>query len=240
MTDSFDVCMGAHVICKFTNTSQECIVTETTIGDLQALGGVENEPAGFATAAVPLRSGDAADSIFLASFIPLSEGSRWPGDLDHYIQPLPVKENESGQLVADTSVTCADGEDTGCLAWRAGPELLEQAPTAAEVTTDRRIGRRRRASRHLYHDIGSGVPRTIRAFDWTDSDALANEYDLWDGFDIPYVAGDTTSEAPHARWRATPSTRRFRSHEQTSSTPTCRPAAWTSTSWRATSSTAIR
>ena len=164
VTDSFDVCMAGHVICKFTNTSQECPVLETTIGDLHALGGVENEPVGFATAAVPLRSGDTADSIFLASFIPLSEGSRWPGDLDHFIQPLPVKENDEGQLVADTSVTCADAEDTGCLAWRAGTEILGQAPAAGEVATDRRIGLAENERRVTYTtDLGSGVPRTIRA-----------------------------------------------------------------------------
>ena len=90
VTDDFSVCMDSHVICKFTNTSQECPENVTAIGDLKALGGVENEPVGFATAAVPLRTGDAEDSIFLASFIPLSEGSRWPGEIDHYILPLPV------------------------------------------------------------------------------------------------------------------------------------------------------
>jgi hypothetical protein len=196
VTDGFSICMGSHVVCKFTNVNQDCPPNSQAIGDLKALGGVENEPVGFATAAVPLRTGDAEDSIFLASFIPLSEGSRWPGDLDHYVLPLPVVENDVGQLVADPSVTCTDADDTGCLAWRAGTELLEQAPTSSQVATDRRIGLGEDQRRVTYTThTGTGVPRTIRAFNWSASDALANEYDLWDGFNIPYVPNDTTSEA---------------------------------------------
>ena len=122
---------------------------------------------------MPLRSRDTADSIFLASFIPLAEGSRWPGNLDHYILPLPVVENDDGQLVPDPSVTCADGEDTGCLAWRAGTEILEQAPTAGEVATDRRIGltenerrvtyTRRHRQRSAAHDPRLRLERLRRA-----------------------------------------------------------------------------
>jgi hypothetical protein len=197
VTGTFDICMGSHVICKFTNTNEECIAADNAIGDIKAIGGVEGEPAGFATAAVPLQSSEAEDSLLLASFIPLEDGhSRWPGMIDHFIAPLPLTENDVGQLVPDSSFACADDEDTGCAAWRASTAILDQAPAAAEVTSDRRIGLAETERRVTYTThTGTGVPRTIRPFDWSVSDDIAVERDLWDGFNIPHVKNDATSEA---------------------------------------------
>ena len=198
-TPGFSVCPGSHVICKFTNEGgdDECVTSANAIGDLQVFGGVQTETSAFSTAAVPLQSADAPDSIFLTSFIPLADEARWPGNLDHFVLPLPLVENADQQLVPDFSVACADDDDTSCLAWRAGDQLLTQSPTAAEVTSDRRIGLDADERRVTYTNAASGdaVPRTIRALDWAPTDALSDEYDLWNGLGLSYTAGDTTSEA---------------------------------------------
>ena len=197
-TPDFSICRGAHVICQFTNEGgeEECVESANAIGDLQVFGAVQPDNVAFATGAVPVQSADAADSMFMASFTPLADVSRWPGNVDHFILPLPVIENADGQVVPDSSQTCAGEEDTACLAWRAGDEILDQAPTPATVGGDRRIGDGIGERRITYTqgESGTALPRSIRAFDWAVSDSIADEHDLWNAFGLSYVANDPTSE----------------------------------------------
>ena len=87
---------------------------------------------------------------------------------------------------------CADQEDTSCLAWRAGEEILAQAPTPPRCSRDRQDRQRRHRAPGDLHPgrVVDLVPRVIRAFDWSASDAPADEYDLWDGFGLSYTVGD--------------------------------------------------
>jgi Tfp pilus tip-associated adhesin PilY1 len=112
------------------------------------------------------------------------------------VQPLPVTENADGDLLPDRSRLCTGAEDTACLAWNAAAELLEQAPDTDEVLVDRRIGTGVAERRVTYTKAAAGnaVPREIRAFDYTTSDPVADERDLWQGMAVDFVAGDSSSE----------------------------------------------
>jgi hypothetical protein len=200
-TDAFELCSGGHVLCRFINhagqeSDEVCLESENAIGDLQVLGGVESETVSFTTAAAPVSAADAPDSIFLASFMPIADESRWPGTVDHFVQPLPVVADAEGDLLPDRSRLCAGPEDTACLAWDAAVEILTQAPDASAVLADRQIGLAATERRVTYTQGASGatVPRPLRAFDYDDADAPADEYDLWLGMDIAFVSGDTESE----------------------------------------------
>ncbi len=199
-TDDFELCHGMRAICRFTNqgdhdNQETCLGTATAIGDLRVLGGAVSGVS-FTAAAVPGSAAPGSDSIFLASFVPIADQSRWAGTVDHFIQPLPVIENADGNLVPDRSHVCADAEETSCLAWDAAAEILEQSPDASEVASDRRIGTSAAERRVTYTQaaVGDGVPLNVRAFDYSDSDARADEHDLWQGMGLPFLAGDASSE----------------------------------------------
>jgi Neisseria PilC beta-propeller domain len=196
----FDLCQDGHVICRFTNNGGPgtgvCLESDHAIGDLQALGGLSPDRVSFTTAAVSAPGGGSADSIFLASFVPIADQSRWAGTVDSFVQPLPVIANAEGNLVPDQSRVCADAEDTACLAWDAGVEILDQAPDATEVATDRRIGMTATERRVTYTQAVSGdsVPRSIRPFDYSDVDPVTDERDLWLGMGIAFEEGEPDSE----------------------------------------------
>ena len=240
-TDAFELCRGMRAICRFTNQAnpdadEVCLETESAVGDLRVLGGVASEVS-FAAAAAPANIPGGSDSIFLASFVPIADQSRWPGTVDHFIQPLPVIENDDGNLVPDRSHFCADADETSCLAWDAAAEILEQAPDSTQVESDRRIGTAPTDRRVTYTQaaVGDAVPRTVRPFDYSDSDARADEHDLWQGLGIAFVAGDASSEdaarsvarhvirgtlAPSERWRS-PTPKPERAGRSPTSSATC-------------------
>ena len=105
------------------------------------IGGLERQARSFATAAVPSVVGSSAENVYLTSFSPTEDGiDLWPGRLDAYKKPVPLVD-VAGQKVADRSKTCVDPDnDQNCLAWAAADKLLDQAPNAVEVETDRRLG----------------------------------------------------------------------------------------------------
>jgi outer membrane protein assembly factor BamB len=188
-----------RAICRFTNqadpeSDELCLATADAIGDLRVLGGAAGEVS--FTGALPVAAGGGSGSIFLASFTPIADQSRWPGTVDHFVAPLPVIENDDGSLVPDRGRRCSDPEERSCLAWDAGAELLDQAPDTTEVASDRRIGAAAFERRVTYTRAAAGdaVPRAISAFDYSDADTVADERDLWQGMGIAFVVGDAASE----------------------------------------------
>jgi hypothetical protein len=155
---------------------------------------VNLETATFATAAVPTAENSTQDSIALTSFLPLADSSVWPGTVNHFVQPIPFVVDGQGLFRPDPSVTCNQTRTTGCLAWEAGARLLQQAPDPTEVLSDRQIGELPLERRVTYSQAAAGtvVPRSIRPFDYP---AAADEFDLWNGFGLPFTQGNPTSEA---------------------------------------------
>ena len=181
LTDSFSLCTGGHVICEFTNTTgpeEICLESENAIGDLQVLGGVESRNVSFTEQTVAPLQADAPDSIFLSSFVPIADRARWPGAMDHFVAPLPVVEVAPDRFLPDKSVTCASPDDTACLAWEAAKKILSQAPDSLSVAGDRQIGPSPFQRRVTYSQdsIDDSVPSKIRAFDYSVSDAVADEW----------------------------------------------------------------
>ncbi len=107
----------------------------------EILGELRRQARTFATAAVPSVVGSSSENVYLTSFSPTEDGvSLWPGRVDSYKKPVPLV-NVAGQQVPDRSKVCADPDnDDNCLAWSAADKLLDQAPDAAEVVSDRRLG----------------------------------------------------------------------------------------------------
>ena len=197
LTGSFSLCSGSHVICQFTNTgvsAEACVAADNAIGDLQIFGGIQTSEVSFSSATVPVTQADAPASVYLASFTPVADQSRWPGNVDSFVQPLPLVEDADGNLIPDRSAVCSGPDDTACLAWQAGEKLLAQAPV--DASSDRQIGLQPTERRVTYTKDGGGglVPREIRAFDYTASDDLLDEYDLWQGLGLTFIQGNATSE----------------------------------------------
>ena len=204
-TPDFSICQGAHVICKFTNEGGDdvCLESANALGDLQVSCGVQVQAENVASPRRRSRCpADSADSIFLASFTPIADQSHWPGTVDHFVQPLPVVENERRQATWCPTRARSAPTTTTPAAWPGTPasEILTQAPDAAEVATDRRIGmgadeRRVTYTQGCRRRRGAAHDPRLRL---RDSDAIADERDLWTGMGISFIAGDPTRRASPA------------------------------------------
>lgn len=86
------------------------------------LGKIKEEAAAFASAAVPTVQANIIDKIYLSSFVPLNDSAVWPGHLDTFLKPLPLKKDGSG--LPDTNEKCVpfatDQTQSGCWAWDGG------------------------------------------------------------------------------------------------------------------------
>jgi hypothetical protein len=178
----FETCSGTPQSIR---SGDGVIVASTRDELVEALEGllevVNLEPATFATGAVPTGQSDAEDTVALTGFQPLEASSVWPGAINQFVRPLALVSDGQGGLRPDTSKVCGGSITTGCLAWNAGIEIRDQAPTLAEVATDRMIGTRPDQRRVTYTVAGTGVPLQTRPFDYP---ATADEQDLWDGLGL--------------------------------------------------------
>ncbi len=172
------------------------------------LGQIREQAAAFASAAVPQVQANATDKIFLSSFTPVQSAGYWAGRLDAFLKPLPL--DVKGQ--PDRSVVCNASVKAGCFLWDAGdvqaghrgglgvyaPErLLLQAPHSPELepiapwdATKLQLGLASDERRLVYSQFSEAGNRRLFTFPVTN----AQKYDLWNGFGIPFIAGDLASE----------------------------------------------
>lgn len=96
---------------------------------------VKSQSRSFASAAVPQAQVNVDDKVYLTSFMPLQGRSIWPGRLDAYLRPVPLREQDvvlpdgtiETRLVPDPTKGCSPGDESECHIWNAGEELLLQA-----------------------------------------------------------------------------------------------------------------
>ncbi len=102
---------------------------------------VSTETRSFSSAAVPSVQAEEADKIYLSSFVPTLDSPIWPGRMDAFLRPLPLKEvvGENGEinLIPDASIECSSSVESSCHLWNVNdPEnydtLLDQLPAAAQ------------------------------------------------------------------------------------------------------------
>ncbi len=135
----------------------------------------------FASAAVPSAQAEIADAIFLTSFIPVEDASVWDGHLDAFLRPLPLLDGKP-----DETTPCSAEVTARCHLWDAGGELVEQAPTQAEVDVGTfKLGTGADERRVYYAQEGTaGSPNPRLLFLPPASDA--DRFDLWEGMQIPF------------------------------------------------------
>ncbi len=101
---------------------------------------IQGEQRAFGATAPPTGQAELAGRLFLSGIVPLSDTAVWPGHLDMYRRPLPLRDVD-GNKIPDRTAVCASPSDTGCRAWDAGEALLTQAPSEADVVAgDLKIG----------------------------------------------------------------------------------------------------
>ena len=99
---------------------------------------IKAESKSFASASIPAIQSTAADKIYLSSFIPLPGQSVWPGEIDVFRKPLPLKEGRP-----DVERKCVDPSDTSlvrqsaCHLYEVGDLLTKrQTPTIEDLNAD--------------------------------------------------------------------------------------------------------
>ena len=101
----------------------------------QIANAIKSQSRSFASAAVPQAQVNVDDKVYLTSFMPLLGESVWPGRLDAYLRPVPLREQDvilpdgsiETRLVPDPTKGCLPGDDAECHLWNSGAELLLQA-----------------------------------------------------------------------------------------------------------------
>ncbi len=156
------------------------------------VGSITEEPTTFSAASLPSAQSGTLDSVFLASFLPLSKEPTWPGTLVHAVRPIPLSGIET---LDDCPAVTEDEPIEECFAWEAGEEMLGQLDGIGSGEDMRRIY----WSRELEPDA---IPQDLQLLalpedDGTDA-ALELRYNLWDGLGIGYVVDDEASEAAAA------------------------------------------
>ncbi len=153
-------------------------------------------PAAFATASVPSVQAEAADKVFLSDFTPVAERSNWIGRVNAFLKPVPINEDNE----PDTSRICPpdDLEDptddpSACLLWEAGDVIVNNQINPGDPIGDL-VGQRR----VYYAEFDGGVPRRRHFFEETvaGSTPLAQEFDLWRGFDLDFDPLDSATHDP--------------------------------------------
>ncbi|MEM7480608.1 MAG: PilC/PilY family type IV pilus protein [Acidobacteriota bacterium] len=103
--------------------------------------GIRREAQSFASAAVPQSQANSADKIFLSSFLPVAGAEVWPGTIDAYLRPLPLKDqtvtlpNGTTEVrqVPDRDERCSASRQSACRLWDGGEQLLLQAPSESQL-----------------------------------------------------------------------------------------------------------
>ena len=155
---------------------------------------IKVEARSFAAASVPTVQNESSDLIFLSSFTPLPNKALWPGRVDAFRKPLPLRDDDTPDFERD----CEQFQlQSGCHLWDAAAELVGQAPIDADLASsppDYKIGEGLDRRRILYgqRHLSDSVPVDLRLF--VPPTDLLDEIDLWDGLGINVTLGDTTSE----------------------------------------------
>lgn len=130
---------GAEDSAFFPSTQNQLVEALT-----QILNEIRGEARSFAAAAVPQAQANVQDKIFLASFLPFKGLTLWPGVLDAYLRPLPLRDvtvtlpdgtTEQRQVPDRTEVCPGGDDDTACRLWDAGEVMLAQGATTAQLDT---------------------------------------------------------------------------------------------------------
>ena len=164
-------CPGVHDTAFFPNTSSQLSAALVRI-----LNEIRGEARSFAAAAVPQAQANADDKIFLASFLPFKGLPLWPGSLDAYLRPLPLKDvvvtlpdgSTETRKVPDRDRVCpGNADDTACRLWDAGEEMLQQGASDTQLgTQDYNLGQNDNQRRVFYSsDSGTNeVPEDRKPF----------------------------------------------------------------------------
>ncbi len=162
---------------------------------------VKSQSRSFASAAVPQAQVNVDDKVYLTSFMPLDGESIWPGRLDAYLRPVPLREQDvvlpdgtiETRLVPDPTEDCGPSDDAQCHLWNAGEELLLQAAEDTQLldlglggdgTLNLGNGERRR---RVYYSIDRRnfiIPDRRRFFKLTDANSDGLWRDMLYGMDI--------------------------------------------------------
>jgi hypothetical protein len=113
----------------------------------QILRLVTTQSSAFSAAAVPSVQSDVQNKVVLSTFLPVT-GPIWPGSIQAYLAPVPVKPKSvvlpDGTTVTrdlpDPTQTCPGPKppagSVACLVWDAAVQLLTQAATKAQILAD--------------------------------------------------------------------------------------------------------
>ncbi|HEX9940464.1 MAG TPA: PilC/PilY family type IV pilus protein, partial [Thermoanaerobaculia bacterium] len=148
---------------------------------LKILGQIRQEARAFASAAVPSVQAIVEDKVFLTNFTPLDGKAVWDGHVHSFLKPIPV-----------TVDGRPDANHPNHL-WDAG-EVMRTIQVSADPLGSGANQRR------VYYSRDSGdslLMTTRRLLDPTQKNVTPDDVrrDLWRAFEIPFVQGDTTTEA---------------------------------------------
>jgi hypothetical protein len=150
----------------FPTTKEELIDAIAGIGSK-----IRGDARSFAAAAVPQGQANVSDKIYLASFFPLEDSPLWPGALDSYLRPLPLRTitiplpggGTEERQVPDRGVECTADSVSKCRIWDAADELLEQAPTADQILARQYNFGLAADERRVYYSVEAATPGTVPA-----------------------------------------------------------------------------
>ncbi len=194
----------------------------------QIANAVKSQSRSFASAAVPQAQVNVDDKVYLTAFMPLAEESIWPGRMDAYLRPVPLRTQDvvlpdgsiETRLVPDPTQSCGPTDESQCHIWNAGDELLLQAADDNELLDptpfggavgdgyDRGIGGSGtlnlgtgELNRRVYYAVDRDdfqLPDQRRFFKLDASDSDALWQDMVYGLDL-CVPGDVTCETGAGR-----------------------------------------
>lgn len=150
----------------FPTTKEELIEAIAGIGSK-----IRGDARSFAAAAVPQGQANVSDKIYLASFFPLQASPLWPGALDAYLRPLPLRPitvplpagGTEERLVPDRGATCTEDSVSRCRIWDAADELVEQAPTNDQILARQYNLGLEADERRVYYSVEDATPGTVPA-----------------------------------------------------------------------------
>ncbi len=164
---------------------------------------IKAEARSFASASVPTVQNETSDKIYLSSFTPLPDAAVWPGRIDAFRKPLPLRDDDT----PDFGRPCTSSRQAACHLWNAGEVLRGQAPTPADADLGNfKLGLGSGQRRVLYgREADPAVPTPLRLFRPPVTLGEA-EYDLWRGLGIVPAAtelGDLSTAEETAAAAAT-------------------------------------
>ncbi len=163
-TQTFDLCPGPIIA-----TNKEALVAALE----NIFEQVNSDRASFASAAVPAGQSEAQDSIFLTDFVPLDSLLPWPGEMAHYIRPLPLR-TVDGIEVPDDNKRCSASRLSACLAWKANESMLGVGGAYRQVPNEDEVDLTAGTLDNAALRIGNGASRRRLYFGrwWADSDKV--------------------------------------------------------------------